>query len=96
MEIILWIGFYFLTFYAFLPALISRIFGYRVFMNGKSSDGISLTFDDGPDPEYTPKLLDLLKQHGAKGTFFRCRGKCGEVSGHRGENTRRRTYSGHT
>ncbi len=70
MEIILWIGFYFLTFYAFLPALISRIFGYRVFMNGKSSDGISLTFDDGPDPEYTPKLLDLLKQHGAKGTFF--------------------------
>ena len=70
MEIILWIGFYFLTFYAFLPALISRIFGYRVFMNGKSADGISLTFDDGPDPEYTPKLLDLLKRHGAKGTFF--------------------------
>jgi len=70
MEIILWIGFYFLTFYAFLPALISRIFGYRVFMNGKSADGISLTFDDGPDPEYTPKLLDLLKSRGAKGTFF--------------------------
>ncbi|MFC4600100.1 polysaccharide deacetylase family protein [Cohnella hongkongensis] len=70
MELILWIGFYFLTFYAFLPALISRIFGYRVFMNGKSADGISLTFDDGPDPEYTPKLLDLLKAHGAKGTFF--------------------------
>jgi len=70
MEIILWIGFYFLTFYAFLPALISRIFGYKVFMNGKSADGISLTFDDGPDPEYTPKLLDLLKRHGAKGTFF--------------------------
>ncbi|MFC6553319.1 polysaccharide deacetylase family protein [Cohnella cellulosilytica] len=59
-----------MTFYAFLPALISRIFGYRVFMNGKSADGISLTFDDGPDPEYTPKLLDLLKRHGAKGTFF--------------------------
>ncbi|XID95457.1 polysaccharide deacetylase family protein [Paenibacillaceae bacterium WGS1546] len=70
MEIILWIGFYFLTFYAFLPALISRIFGFRVFMKGKSKDAIALTFDDGPDPEYTPKLLDLLKSRGAKATFF--------------------------
>lgn len=70
MEIILWIGFYFLTFYAFLPALISRIFGFRVFMRGKSKTEIALTFDDGPDPEYTPKLLDLLKKQGAKATFF--------------------------
>jgi len=70
MEIILWIGFYFLTFYAFLPALVSRLFGYRVFMKGSSKDGVALTFDDGPDPEYTPQLLDLLKEHGAKATFF--------------------------
>ncbi|RED65628.1 polysaccharide deacetylase family protein [Cohnella lupini] len=70
MEIILWIGFYFLTFYAFLPALVSRIFGFRVFMKGQSKSEVSLTFDDGPDPVYTPKLLDLLKRHGAKGTFF--------------------------
>ncbi len=70
MEIILWIGIYFLTFYAFLPAFVSRIFGFRVFMRGKSDREIALTFDDGPDPEYTPKLLDLLKRHGAKATFF--------------------------
>ncbi|TVY00469.1 polysaccharide deacetylase family protein [Cohnella terricola] len=70
MEIILWIGFYFLTFYAFLPALVSRIFGFRVFTKGRSDSGIALTFDDGPDPEYTPKMLDLLKRHGAKATFF--------------------------
>ncbi|MFC5471669.1 polysaccharide deacetylase family protein [Cohnella suwonensis] len=70
MEIILWIGFYFLTFYAFLPALVSRLFGFRVFMKGVSDTDIALTFDDGPDPEYTPKLLDLLKKHGAKATFF--------------------------
>ncbi|WP_239617520.1 polysaccharide deacetylase family protein [Cohnella mopanensis] len=70
MEIILWIGFYFLTFYAFLPALVSRIFGFRVFMKGKSESDIALTFDDGPDPVYTPQLLDLLKKHGAKATFF--------------------------
>jgi peptidoglycan/xylan/chitin deacetylase (PgdA/CDA1 family) len=29
-----------------------------------------LTFDDGPNPDHTPALLDLLKQHGAKATFF--------------------------
>jgi biofilm PGA synthesis N-glycosyltransferase PgaC len=31
---------------------------------------ISLTFDDGPDPVYTPKLLDLLAQHHVPATFF--------------------------
>ena len=29
-----------------------------------------LTFDDGPIPEVTPWVLDLLKSHNAKGTFF--------------------------
>ncbi len=29
-----------------------------------------LTIDDGPDPEDTPRLLDLLDRHGAKATFF--------------------------
>lgn len=31
---------------------------------------ISLTFDDGPDPAFTPRILDLLDRHGAKATFF--------------------------
>lgn len=31
---------------------------------------ICLTFDDGPDPEVTPRVLDLLDQHEAKGSFF--------------------------
>ncbi len=31
---------------------------------------IALTFDDGPDPEFTPKILDLLKEYNAKATFF--------------------------
>jgi peptidoglycan/xylan/chitin deacetylase (PgdA/CDA1 family) len=30
----------------------------------------ALTFDDGPDPEYTPRLLDVLRRHQAKATFF--------------------------
>lgn len=31
---------------------------------------IALTFDDGPDPENTPRMLDLLDSKGVKGTFF--------------------------
>lgn len=31
---------------------------------------IWLTIDDGPDPDDTPKILDLLERHGAKATFF--------------------------
>ena len=31
---------------------------------------VALTFDDGPHPEYTNQVLDLLEQYGAKGTFF--------------------------
>ncbi len=31
---------------------------------------VALTFDDGPDPLYTPKLLDLLRDKGVKATFF--------------------------
>jgi peptidoglycan-N-acetylglucosamine deacetylase len=31
---------------------------------------LALTFDDGPDPVYTPKLLDLLQEKGVKATFF--------------------------
>ena len=31
---------------------------------------ISLTFDDGPDPQVTPQVLDLLDRHAAKASFF--------------------------
>lgn len=30
----------------------------------------ALTFDDGPDPEITPKILAVLAKHGVKATFF--------------------------
>ena len=29
-----------------------------------------LTFDDGPDPEWTPRVLDLLEEAGMRATFF--------------------------
>ena len=31
---------------------------------------VCITFDDGPDPEVTPRVLDLLDRAGAKATFF--------------------------
>ncbi|SDE08264.1 Peptidoglycan/xylan/chitin deacetylase, PgdA/CDA1 family [Paenibacillus sp. UNCCL117] len=31
---------------------------------------VALTFDDGPDAKYTPAVLDILKEHGVKATFF--------------------------
>lgn len=31
---------------------------------------IAITFDDGPHPAFTPKLLDILKQYNVKATFF--------------------------
>jgi peptidoglycan/xylan/chitin deacetylase (PgdA/CDA1 family) len=32
--------------------------------------GVALTFDDGPDPKTTPRVLDALDAAGAKATFF--------------------------
>ncbi|MDQ4148377.1 MAG: polysaccharide deacetylase family protein [Actinomycetota bacterium] len=31
---------------------------------------MALTIDDGPDPEWTPKVLDLLAEHGIRASFF--------------------------
>lgn len=39
--------------------------------NKKIADNwLSITFDDGPNPGFTPRVLKLLKAHGAKATFF--------------------------
>lgn len=35
-----------------------------------SKNYISITFDDGPNPNFTPKVLKLLKEYNAKATFF--------------------------
>src|SRR5687767_6974333 len=31
---------------------------------------VLVTFDDGPHPKFTPRLLDCLKEHEVKGVFF--------------------------
>jgi peptidoglycan/xylan/chitin deacetylase (PgdA/CDA1 family) len=35
-----------------------------------AADGVHLTFDDGPHPQGTPAVLDVLARHGARATFF--------------------------
>ncbi|HEY6765743.1 MAG TPA: glycosyltransferase [Candidatus Sulfotelmatobacter sp.] len=43
---------------------------YRVGRYGYSPNRVVLTFDDGPDPTWTPKVLDVLKREHATATFF--------------------------
>ena len=43
---------------------------YTIQQYGYHPKEIALTFDDGPDPKWTPKILDILEQKHVKGTFF--------------------------
>jgi cellulose synthase/poly-beta-1,6-N-acetylglucosamine synthase-like glycosyltransferase/peptidoglycan/xylan/chitin deacetylase (PgdA/CDA1 family)/spore germination protein YaaH len=43
---------------------------YTVSQYGYHPKQVALTFDDGPDPEWTPKILDVLKKYHVVGTFF--------------------------
>jgi len=53
------------------PFFPSRGFFLRVVSRGHMGKNfVSLTFDDGPDPETTRPLLKLLERSGAKATFF--------------------------
>lgn len=52
------------------PKLASWIFPKRVWAFPKASNAVYLTFDDGPIPEVTPWVLQQLKEHQAKATFF--------------------------
>lgn len=54
--------------YCILPSRIKKI----KFRLSRHEDirTIFLTFDDGPDPSYTPRLLKVLKKYDVKATFF--------------------------
>ena len=43
---------------------------YRIDQLGGGSRRIALSFDDGPDPRFTPAILDVLKEKRAPATFF--------------------------
>jgi len=50
-----------------VPALGERL---GVTMREQGADGVALTFDDGPHPHGTPAVLELLREAGARATFF--------------------------
>lgn len=70
MKEVVWgiVGFLFL--YIGFPFLLTRLFGFGVLTRTPSLKHVYFTFDDGPDPEYTPRLLQLLREYGVKATFF--------------------------
>ena len=52
---------------------------------------VSLTFDDGPDPEWTPRVLDVLAREGVRAAFF----LIGQRARQAPEQARRIADSGH-
>jgi cellulose synthase/poly-beta-1,6-N-acetylglucosamine synthase-like glycosyltransferase/peptidoglycan/xylan/chitin deacetylase (PgdA/CDA1 family)/spore germination protein YaaH len=43
---------------------------YTVNYYGYHPNEVAISFDDGPDPKWTPKILDILKAKNVKGTFM--------------------------
>ncbi len=43
---------------------------YTLQQYGYHPKEVAFSFDDGPDPKWTPKILDVLKKKGVKGTFM--------------------------
>lgn len=43
---------------------------YVITRHGGAARKVALTFDDGPDPRYTPQILDALREAGVPATFF--------------------------
>ena len=50
--------------------ILSKIYPKGIFRMNTEDHSVYLTFDDGPIPEVTPWLLDILDEYGVKATFF--------------------------
>ncbi|WP_088186064.1 polysaccharide deacetylase family protein [Desulfosporosinus sp. FKA] len=61
--------FFVIVTYIIIPNLVLRFIGIGTFKRQKS-EGVALTFDDGPDPDYTPRILDVLERYNVPATFF--------------------------
>ena len=79
--------------YSVLPNIHFRYISKKVMKNISAGDKrVALTFDDGPDPRYTPQLLDVLRKNDVKATFF----VLGEKAKNNPELVRRIMEEGHT
>jgi peptidoglycan/xylan/chitin deacetylase (PgdA/CDA1 family) len=69
-----------------------QLYGPVVFRGPRDGNRIALTFDDGPCSGYTEQILDILRRHEVKATFF----VCGENVERSPEILRRIQAEGHT
>lgn len=69
LSVLLKTAFLFVAFYTVIPTIVIRMFAPGVH-HPKECGCLALTFDDGPNPLFTPELLDILSAHHVKATFF--------------------------
>ncbi len=50
--------------------LLGRFWPRIIWQGPPASRAVSLTFDDGPDPVFTPQVLAILREHRVRATFF--------------------------
>lgn len=60
----------FVAFLAVLTAVLSLSIYTSYAMMNNEQKAVVITFDDGPDPRFTPTILDTLSQYNVKATFF--------------------------
>src|SRR4051812_33117910 len=65
---------------------------WMMFHGPRSARSVALTFDDGPHPEHTPRLLDELARHNVRASFF----VIGEAADNHRDLIRRMHREGHT
>jgi len=56
------------------PVWIRKWFPELIWAIPNKNNNVYLTFDDGPDPEVTPRVLDILARFDVRATFF-CLGR---------------------
>lgn len=59
-----------LVLYAVIPTALARLCSLGVISRLPAGKRVCLTFDDGPDPRYTPGVLEILDKAGVKACFF--------------------------
>ncbi|RQD74624.1 MAG: polysaccharide deacetylase [Candidatus Syntrophonatronum acetioxidans] len=65
--IVMLLAFFYLNFYVYRGFEMQT----EIIRAGKPQlNAVAITFDDGPDPFYTPQILDILKEKEIKATFF--------------------------
>lgn len=53
-----------------IPKIIKQLFFNQIWSFPNTDNTVYLTFDDGPTPEITEKVLEILEKHNIKATFF--------------------------